>query len=88
LLPGLGHTIGAIIGHQMASDSVKKKNQDSNESLAKALASGDIINTGDGLKSNLSSKELQEKYGFSRDQLDEFYDQLGGSTDELKEFGE
>lgn len=85
----IGTVVGAIVGgFKSVKDSKKEEGRDTTEALAKALSSGDIIDTGSGFSTSMSDSEMQQKYGFSISQLGEFYDQVGGSTDELRKFGD
>jgi hypothetical protein len=57
---------GAAIGDSIYTNALEKKgSREDNESLAKALANGDIINNGKRLDSTLTDEELEEKYGFT-----------------------
>ena len=58
------------------------------EQLAKALASGDIMDNGNKFVSSLSKQELQEKYDFDTSSLNNFYEILDDDINSLISFGQ
>ena len=73
-----------------AARSANEKSQLQTEQLARALANGDIIDTGSGFrtKDGMTDEDLRHKYSeLSVSQLEEFYNKVGDSADALIEFG-
>lgn len=76
---------------EMAAKDAEAKNdktQSTVEGIARALASGKIYDTGSGYEvaEGITDYELLD-LGIKREEINDFYDQLGDSTDELKKFG-
>jgi hypothetical protein len=58
----------------------------STKALAKALASGAIVNNGNGYE--VKDAEAVAKLGIDEKKLKSFYNQTGQNSDSLREFGE
>lgn len=93
----IGGAIGGIFAGNAAADhaaeQARKQNeagQRKTESLAMALANGDLRDTGSGFEiDGMSEEEFFEKYGALKDEsLEEFYAQVGNSVDSLIDFGQ
>ena len=76
------------IGHyeQYGDTSVWVEEKENTEALAKALASGTVINTGSSYQ--VTDEEELNRLGITADQLDRFYKLTGNGSDALKDFGE
>ena len=70
---------------KMVADNVYESRQDDTEALAKAIASGAIVDSGSGYEVK-NDKKLAE-LGIDESKLDSFYSEVGDSTEELREFG-
>ena len=73
-----------------SAEASNMKSQYKTEQLAKALASGELQDTGSGyqLVNGMSKEEFERKYSeLEVDQLDRFYAQIGDSTEALIDFG-
>ena len=89
---GLGDIAAKAAGD--AAEASNESTQTAVEDIAKALASGDLIDTGSGyaLANGVEEQEFKDKYrtfaAKGIEALDTYYTELGDSTDELIEFGE
>ena len=90
---GLGGWAAADFAAEVAAATAREENQKSQaqvEDIAKALANGDLVDTGTGYKygENMTEEAFALKYfNLANEDLDEFYKKIGDSTDELKAFG-
>jgi hypothetical protein len=72
-----------------AAEAYNDKTQATVEGVARALASGEIYDTGSGYKlaQGVSEADLYAKYGIEAEELDKFYNSLKDAEPELREFG-
>jgi hypothetical protein len=75
---------GESIG-QHASNAIYETRQDDTEALAKAIASGAIIDNGKGYQ--VKDKVKLAKLGIEEEELGKCYAEVGKSTKELRDFG-
>ena len=96
IAPGIGTAIGAGVGALVgiaggifagmaATEEEMERNQGETEALAKAIASGAIVDDGSGYQ--VKDRAKLAELGIKEDKLDEFYAEVGDSTAELREFG-
>jgi hypothetical protein len=86
IIGGVGGLIGGFFAADAAKDAALEDTQKTTESLAKAIADGAIIDTGDGYE--VKDIEKLAKYGVDKEKLDEYYAEIGGSTEALRDFGD
>jgi hypothetical protein len=72
-----------------AAEAYNDKTQATVEGIARALASGEIYDTGSGYKmaQGVSEADLYAKYGIETEELNKFYNSLKDAEPELREFG-
>jgi hypothetical protein len=85
IIGGIGGLIGGFSAAEAAKNAALEDTQKTTENLAKAIADGTIINTGSGYEVK-DNKKLAE-YGLEVDKLDDYYSEVGDSTEALREFG-
>jgi hypothetical protein len=71
------------------AEAYNDKTQSTVEGIARALASGEIYDTGSGYKmaQGISEADLYAKYGIEAEGLDKFYKCFKDAEPELREFG-
>jgi phage tail tape-measure protein len=81
----IGGAIGGYFSGEAAKDAALEDTQETTEQLAKAIASGAIIDDGSGYQ--VKDKARLTELGIKEEELDNFYAEVGDSTTELREFG-
>jgi phage tail tape-measure protein len=82
----IGGLIGGFFTGEAAKDAAFEDTQRITEALAKAIADGAITDTGSGYK--VQDAEKLAKYGVDANKLDEYYAEVGDSTEALRSFGD
>jgi phage tail tape-measure protein len=81
----IGGAIGGYFAGETAKDAALEDTQKTTEQLAKAIASGAIVDDGRGYQ--VKDRAKLAELGIKEEELDNFYAEVGESTAELREFG-